>query len=107
MESFYKKFGQKVKFYRNVKDYTQEELASIIGVATSTISAWENGKALITKTHLIELCKVLSIAPEDLFSFVSSSYKTDNKNLKEIVNLAEQLSPDKQLQVIAILKTFI
>ena len=106
MSSLLNKFGQRVKHYRGERGLTQEELASILNIATSTLSAWENGKAQLTNSNLIKLCNALKVSEEELFSFCATT-NTDNSNLNTIMNLAQQLSPIKQKQVIEIIKTFI
>ena len=42
-KDFYKRIGQRLKELRLQANITQEELAEGVGVATKTVSYWENG----------------------------------------------------------------
>lgn len=105
MADFLHNFGQKIKEYRELRGYTQEKLAEKMDTATTTISAWENGKSFIKYESLTSLCKVLKIKESDLFS--SQPSPTGNSFVDEIAKIAAQISPSKQKQALDILKTFI
>ena len=48
MDEFLKKFGEKVRSYREVYGYSQEKLAEIADVSTNTVNSIENGKTFFT-----------------------------------------------------------
>lgn len=106
MSNFTKKFGLQIKGYRELKGLTQEDLAEKLDIASNTVSAWENGKIFPKYISIVSLCNALKVSEEELFSFCATT-NTDNSNLNTIMNLAQQLSPIKQKQVIEIIKTFI
>lgn len=106
MSDFLKKFGKQIKNFRDCKGYTQELLAEKVNVATTTISAWENGKFFLEYPSIQKLCKALEITEEDLFSFASASNSDNNSYLNQIINLVKLQPPQKQKQFLEILKTF-
>lgn len=107
MEVFLKEFGKRVRYYRKLKGYSQEYLASLVGVSTNSVAAWERGEAFIRKTVLKNLCKTLEIIPQDLFSHkIQKLEAEEGSTLLEIFNVAKDLSISKQKQVLTILKTF-
>ena len=57
----------KVKSARAAKDYSQQELADIVGVSRQTIAAIEKGDYNPTINLCIKLCKALDKTLDDLF----------------------------------------
>lgn len=57
----------KVKSARAAKDYSQQELADIVGVSRQTIAAIEKGDYNPTINLCIKLCKALGKTLDDLF----------------------------------------
>ena len=52
-------FGEKVKQLREQRNFTQEELAHLVGVHANTISSWENG-TIPNLARVIKLATVLN-----------------------------------------------
>lgn len=65
----YEKFGLNVVYYRKRKRLTQLQLAELIDVDRSHISAIELGKVGVSFDVIFKLCKVLDITPKELFDF--------------------------------------
>lgn len=59
-------FSENIKNFRLENNLTQEELAKIIGVSRSTVSAWENDKTEADFDTLRKLRDYFGIAYEDL-----------------------------------------
>lgn len=57
----------KVKEYRIIKGYTQEEFAKILGIKQASYSNKENGKRQFTIEEIKKLKKILGVAYEELF----------------------------------------
>ena len=66
---FYEKFGLNVVYYRKRKRYTQLELAELIDVDRSLISAIELGKVGVSFDVICRLCEMLEVKPRELFDF--------------------------------------
>ena len=64
----YEQFGLNIVYYRKRKKLTQLQLAELVDVDRSHISAIELGNVGISFDLLFKLCEVLEIKPEQLFS---------------------------------------
>ena len=68
-KELYEKFGLNVVYYRKRKRLTQLQLAELIFVDRSHISAIELGNVGVSFDVIFKLCDVLEIKPKDLFDF--------------------------------------
>jgi putative transcriptional regulator len=59
-----------IKVQRAIKNLTQEELASKIGVTRKTINTIENGKFIPSTILAIRLARFFEIRVEDLFELI-------------------------------------
>jgi len=64
------KLQNKIRIYRAIKNITQEELASEIGVTRKTINTIENGKFIPSTILAIKLAQFFEIKVEELFELV-------------------------------------
>ena len=100
------KLGQRIKFLRKIKGYSQEFFAEKVGIATKSLSSIETGNAFMTSQTLEKIIEVLEIAPSELFTFQEHitnddmySYilkklefiKNDDERLKIFYNFAKSL----------------
>lgn len=65
----YEKFGLNVVYYRKRKKLTQLQLAELVDIDRSHISAIELGNVGVSFDVLFKLCEVLKISPKQLFDF--------------------------------------
>lgn len=65
----YEKFGLNVVYYRKRQKLTQLQLAELVNVDRSHISAIELGKVGVSFDVIFRLCEVLKITPKELFDF--------------------------------------
>ena len=73
------KIGKFIAELRKEKNMTQQELADKLGVTDRAVSHWENGRRLPDYSLLKDLCDILSISINELFS----GEKISNENYKE------------------------
>jgi transcriptional regulator with XRE-family HTH domain len=64
--------GTKIKKLRELKNLTQEHMASVIGVTQSAYSRMELGETEITYSKLARIADELGMKPEDVISFNES-----------------------------------
>ncbi len=64
----YEKFGLNVVYYRK-KKLTQLQLAELVDIDRSHISAIELGNVGVSFDVIFKLCEVLEITPKELFDF--------------------------------------
>lgn len=65
----YEQFGLNVVYYRKRKKLTQLQLAELVDIDRSHISAIELGNVGISFDVLFKLCEILEITPKQLFDF--------------------------------------
>ncbi len=68
-KGLYEKFGLNVVYYRKRKKLTQLQLAELIDVERSHISAIELGNVGVSFDVIFKLCEVLEITPKELCDF--------------------------------------
>lgn len=85
-------FGKKVKYYRDLKNYTQEYLAELVNIEQASLSCIERGKAYPSQITLFRLAAALEVEPYRFFAV--SPKLTVQDMVKEIANAMYQ---DKQL----------
>ena len=68
-KALYEKFGLNVIYYRKRKRLTQLQLAELVGIDRSHISAIELGNVGVSLDVIFRLCEVLEITPKELFDF--------------------------------------
>jgi len=97
--------GKKIKLYREIKNITQEELASKINVNPRTISLIERGLNFVTADTLYGIAVALEVSPKKLFDFDDSiTFQTNVKEkLLELINNNE----DKLYTIYKIVKGYL
>lgn len=68
-KALYEKFGLNVIYYRKRKRLTQLQLAELVDIDRSHISAIELGNVGVSLDVIFRLCEVLEITPKELFDF--------------------------------------
>lgn len=93
------KIGKFISKKRKEKSITQEKLAEKLNITDRAVSKWENGICMPDAGTIPELCKILDITINDLFSGEVIDMKDNEKKLEEnILELAKQKEEkDKQL----------
>lgn len=91
-------FNKNLKYVRQQKGISQQELADKLKIDRSTISRWENDEMDITVGNAILIADFFNIPIEDFTS--KDMTKNDNKSLDEIELLFNKakpyLSPDDE-----------
>lgn len=68
-KGLYEQFGLNVVYYRKKKKLTQLQLAELVDVDRSHISAIELGNVGVSMDVIFKLSEVLGIEPKSLFDF--------------------------------------
>lgn len=68
-QSLYEKFGLNGVYYRKRKRLTQLQLAELVDIDRSHISAIELGRVGVSFDVIFKMCEVLEITPKQLFDF--------------------------------------
>ena len=88
------KIGEFISSKRKEKNITQSELSEMLGITDRAISKWENGVCLPDASNMQDLCKILNITINDLFSGEVVDMKDNEKKLEE--NLLEMTKSKEQ-----------
>ena len=93
------KIGKFISKKRKEKGLTQESLAEKIGISSRAVSKWENGICMPDSGTIPELCEILNITINDLFSGEIIDMKNNEKKLEEnmLELIKEKEEKDKQL----------
>ena len=65
----YRNLGLNIAFYRKFKGYTQIELAELLDIDRSHMSAIELANVGVSLDVIFKICEVLEIQPKNLFDF--------------------------------------
>ena len=77
-------FSNNLKKFRQQKNYTQEQVAEILGVSTHTISRWECNTTLPDVTILPQIAKLYCVTIDDFFKESSIAYKNYAQRLASV-----------------------
>ena len=83
-------FSDRLKNYRRVMGWTQEQLAKEWTYSTEAISAWERGVRVPGSQQLPRIAKLLQIAPEELIQSLNTNRR--KTNARRVRALAERPS---------------
>lgn len=77
-------FSDNLKKFRLNKNYTQEQVADILGVSSHTVSRWECGTTLPDVLMLPEIAKLYEITTDDLYKKNSIAYDNYAQRLSSV-----------------------
>ena len=78
--------GAVIRTYRKKKGFTQEEMATRLGVTTPAVNKWENGNSQPDIGLLAPIARLLGISPDTLLSF------HEELSAEEINNIIKELN---------------
>ena len=96
------KIGKFIQEKRKEKNITQQELAEILNITDRAISKWENGKCMPDVGIMQELCEILNITINDLFSGEVVNMKDTEKKLEENLLEMTKLKEEKDRQLLSL-----
>jgi transcriptional regulator with XRE-family HTH domain len=88
-DDFARVFSKKLRHFINVKQKTQEEVASAIGVSGATVSFWCKGQRIPRMDKIDKLCHLFGCSRDDLL--------TDESKPKEITPMIDMTTEDALL----------
>lgn len=93
--------GKRIKRARLDKGYTQEELATMVGVKKSAVAKWENGRVSeIKRSNLSMISKALGINPNSLLDDIQENpVKTAERHIEILMDedISEMFEDFKKL----------
>ena len=94
------KIGNFISKKRKEKKLTQGVLAEKLGITDRAISKWENGICLPDVSIMIDLCNILEITINDLFSGKVVNMRDNEKKLEENLLEMAKLKEEKDKQLL-------
>jgi transcriptional regulator with XRE-family HTH domain len=105
--------GNKLKILRKNKNMSQEEVADCLHISQSAYARMESGESHSWANHILTICKIYGITPEDLLKVDLSSKgvsSINNENqisgqiieqyeerIKELKKVIKELKNDKKI----------
>lgn len=96
------KIGKFIQNKRKEKNITQQELAETLNITDRAISKWENGKCMPDVGIMPELCEILNITINDLFSGEVVNMKDTEKKLEENLLEMTRQKEEKDRQLLSL-----
>ena len=96
------KIGKFIQEKRKAKHITQQELAETLNITDRAISKWENGICMPDVGTIPELCKILDITINDLFSGEVVNMKDTEKKLEENLLEMTRQKEEKDRQLLSL-----
>ncbi|MBQ8891930.1 MAG: helix-turn-helix domain-containing protein [Bacilli bacterium] len=96
------KIGKFIQEKRKEQKLTQSDLAERLNITDRAISKWENGNCLPDAGTMPELCKILNVSINDLFSGEIVDMKDNEKKLEENLLEIAKLKEEKDRQLLAL-----
>ena len=94
------KIGKFISLKRKEKGITQSELSEKLYVTDRAVSKWENGICMPDSGTIPELCSILDITINDLFSGEIVDMKDNEKKLEENLLEMTRLKEEKDRQLL-------
>lgn len=99
----YFKIGQRIRKMRKAQGFSQDELASKIGISTTHMSHIETGNTKLSLAVLVDISTVLEVRTDDLlFDNTRESISHTNEELQTLLN---NCSPNQAKALLEILKS--
>ncbi len=94
--------GARIKYYREAKGISQEELGDILDISVRHISALETGTRGISLALLVDIANALDVSSDDLLTF---NLKHPNSvNSAEWYELMHDCTPTEKIILMDMLK---
>ncbi len=93
-------FGERLALTRKERGYTQEQLASLIGIAKSTLTGYEKGNREPDISKIKKIVDILNIDADYLLGTdlqEDSIITNTSPNIKLTLELFEKLNPEFQI----------
>jgi XRE family transcriptional regulator, regulator of sulfur utilization len=72
--------GNNIRRIREIKNYTQEAVADMVGMSVSAYGDIERGKSDVNFTRLGEIAAALEVKPEEIVTFGSVTYNNSSES---------------------------
>lgn len=81
--------GNKLKILRKSKNMSQEEVADFLSISQSAYARMESGESHSWANHILKICAIFDIIPEDLLKIDTIQGKVIRKEKAGEVNVSQ------------------
>lgn len=106
-KTFMKKFGEKIKFYRNSAGLTQDKLAEMCNCSAQTISGAEIGYSFPNSDTLFLLSQALNVPIAYLLNVNENDNLATDELYYNIKNIIQSISKEKRDLLIKLIYCFV
>lgn len=100
--------GRFIAEERKRKNYTQRELADILGISDKTISKWERGNGFPEVSLLLPLCNELEISVNELLLGERVAEVDYKKKAEEVImDMVREREENKKKVILAVINMFV
>lgn len=96
-------FGKNLKFFRENKGLTQEDVAEKCGVSATCVSRWETGAWRPKPRKQSMLAEILDVSVKDFY--LTNGFGVDDSIIDQVVREMETMSEKEQELVLSMVKT--
>jgi transcriptional regulator with XRE-family HTH domain len=101
INDFYAALGARIRMLRDQRDYTQQELADLVGLKRTSITNVERGTQRLMADQLLAVARALDTRLEDLFYGVSSEEtaerpQVDKAEMPTVARFVEKVLADTE-----------
>jgi transcriptional regulator with XRE-family HTH domain len=84
--------GNNIRRIREIKNYTQEAVAEMVGLSVTAYGDIERGKTDVNFTRLGQIAEALEVKPEEIVTFGSVTYNNTvtGNDLKDAASIVSQ-----------------
>ena len=65
--------ADRIKVLRELKNYTQTDLAKLLGITRSSVNAWEMGISVPSTQYIVELANIFKVSTDYLLGVSETS----------------------------------
>ncbi|MDD4615283.1 MAG: helix-turn-helix transcriptional regulator, partial [Caldisericia bacterium] len=87
----------KLTYFRKINNYSQQELANILGVQRATVSMWETGTNQMSEETILKICEIFKISSDELLNI-------ETKN--DIPKIDDIFISEKEMKIIRRYRSF-
>ncbi len=94
-----KDIGKRIQYIRKQRGLSQEQLAELLNIATTSLSFIETGRGFMSLQTLEKLSDILQVEPYEIFQF--SSLKSNQEMYEILINKIDLIKNDNEKLKIA------
>lgn len=92
LKLYMKSLGEKIRYYRNLRNWTQNDLADKLDMSLPAYSKMERDVTDVTYSRLQQVAKVFGITVAELVDFSDKSYNDDSDLKRDLAEKEKEIN---------------